>query len=119
MSLHTIRASRSRSRRTRLAQQAASYDWWQAGGSIPEANCLEHVEFPLQRQEYAGAEVAAGQPWSIVFSTTWTGTSDYDYVWTSEDGNLRIGAGNNANRLSLDDSSQQLSLTFGTNSQMG
>lgn len=55
--------------RGRTVQGAGAGAWWLAGGTILEANVLEHVELPTVGQDYAGATVADGQPWSVAFRT--------------------------------------------------
>jgi len=64
--------------------------WWLAGGAIPAANCLEHVEFPVQAQVYLGPTVADGNPWTIAATTAWNG-SDGEYVLDAETGRVILG----------------------------
>lgn len=70
----------------------AALDWWVAGGTILEADCLEHVELPAQGQLYAGAAVAGGSPWTIAVVTESTSLDLYTYVFDSLTGRVILGS---------------------------
>lgn len=60
---------------------SAAPAWWTAGGSIPDANALLHVQSPSEGQAWGGAAtIAAGSPWTfIIRSGSMDNTSRYAY----------------------------------------
>lgn len=64
--------------------------WWLAGGTIPLANVLEHVENPAQEQLYVGAGAAGA--WTVAFRTNLASLpATYMFAFDSGTGRFVIG----------------------------
>lgn len=64
-------------------------DWWEAGGSIPSANCKEHVENPTRGQAYAGGSITGA--WTVAVRALLVNIGGQQGIFDSTTGRMFIG----------------------------